>query len=161
MKKFAIFGAVISGLAFTGAFLFYCLCLNHVEMNEVGIAYNSIGGKTWIQDRPGWYRTSPFVKATTISTLPFRVEITSTAVVINAKIVRFRPTQEGIDTFIRLQGFKYFTNTDVQAIMIGYAFAPHPETYPFLEIGQQANTETMTTRPLTSPIHAPVDAFVP
>ena len=45
-----------------GGFIFYCACLNHVGINEIGIAYNSIGGHVWIQDRPGWYLTAPTVE---------------------------------------------------------------------------------------------------
>lgn len=69
--------------------LFWGCCLNHVDINEIGIAYNSIGGHVWVQDHPGWYVTSPFVKTTTLSTLPLRVSIPSEARVINTKIVRF------------------------------------------------------------------------
>lgn len=123
---------------------FYCLFLNHVDINEIGVAYNSIGGKVWIQDRPGWYLTSPFVEVATITTLPMKVTIPSEAKVINTKIVRFNPT--GIDEFIRMQGFSYFSNQSMENILMGYAFSG--EKYSFLEVMQENGDERVNTAPL-------------
>jgi hypothetical protein len=118
---------------------FYCACLNHIGINEVGVAYNSIGGHVWIQDRPGWYLTSPTVEVAVIPTIPLTVQIPSEAKVINVKIVRFRP--EGIDEFIRLQGFSYFSDQGIENILMGYAFSG--KDYPFLEVLQSPGAESV------------------
>ena len=123
---------------------FYILCLNHVHINEIGVAYNSLNGKVDVQDSPGWYFTSPFVQVITLSTLPHRVSIPSAAVVINTKIVRFK--KEGVEEFIRLQGFSYSLSQSFESILMGYAFSG--KTYPFLEIMQEAGPESMNTTPL-------------
>ena len=124
--------------------LFYGFFLNHVDINEIGIAYNSIGGKVWVQDRPGWYLTSPFVEVATLTTLPHKVTIPSEAKVINTKIVRFNPA--GVDQFIRMQGFSYFSNQGLENILMGYAFSG--EEYPFLEVMQENGKERVNTTPL-------------
>src|SRR5258708_4348758 len=126
------------------AVAFYCLFLNHVDINEIGVAYNSIGGKVWVQDRPGWYLTSPFVEVATITTLPLKVTIPSEAKVINTKIIRFNPV--GVDQFIRMQGFSYFTDQGLENILMGYAFSG--ETYPFLEVMQENGQERVNQTPL-------------
>lgn len=124
--------------------LFYCFFLNHVGINEIGIAYNSIGGKIWVQDRPGWYFTAPTVEVAVINTLPMQVTIPSEAKVINTKIVRFNPA--GVDEFIRMQGFSYFTNQGLENILMGYAFSG--ESYSFLEVMQESGKEQTNQTPL-------------
>lgn len=142
-KNVGIGAGVIAVLLFA----FYIFCLNHVEINEIGVAYNSIGGNVWVQDHPGWYVTSPMVKVTCITTLPMKVTIPSDARVINTKIVRFRP--EGIDDFIRLQGFSYSygENGGIENTLMGYAFSG--KQFSFLEIVQDSGDEkTDDLRPL-------------
>ncbi len=134
----------IVGSLLAAFFIFWIACLNHVEINEIGVAYNSIGGKIWNQERPGWYMTSPFVRVAYISTLPIRVSIPSEARVINTKIVRFKI--EGVDEFIRMQGFSYFTSSTLENILMGYAFSG--KEYPFIEIMQEAGPEKVNERPL-------------
>ena len=135
------------GVLVLALFVFYLACLNHVDINEIGVAYNSVGGKVWIQDHPGWYLTSPTVEVATITTLPLKVEIPTEAKIINAKMVRFNPA--GIDEFIRLQGFSYFTNQSMQSNLLGYAYSGRQ--FPFLEVIQDIGTENVTTKPLNSP----------
>lgn len=132
------------GMAIVFGLLFYGFFLNHVDINEIGIAYNSIGGKVWIQDHPGWYLTSPFVEVATITTLPIKVTIPSEAKVINTKIVRFKA--EGVDQFIRMQGFSYFSNQSIENILLGYAFSG--EEYSFLEVMQENGKERVNTTPV-------------
>lgn len=130
------------------AFTFYTLFLNHVEINEVGVAYNSIGGKVWIQSRPGWYLTSLTVKVANISTLPQQVQVYSQAKVLNYKIVRFNP--DGIDEFIRLQGFEYYeVGGSMNNILTGYAFSGR--RYPFLDVLQESGDENFKPKPLGQP----------
>ncbi|MDD5251471.1 MAG: hypothetical protein PHT12_02450 [Patescibacteria group bacterium] len=118
--------------------------LNHTNINQIGVAYNSFGGNVWIQDRPGWYITPPTVKVAYISTLPIKVTVPSNAVVIITKVVRFRP--EGVDAFIRQQGFSYFSSSELENILMGYAFSGG--TYPFLEIVQDTGQEKVNDRPV-------------
>lgn len=142
-SKWVILGLSI-GLPVIGSLLFFCLCLNHVHINEIGVAYNSMNGKVTIQDNPGWYSTSPFVQVVNINTLPHQVCIPSGAVVINTKIVRFK--KEGVEEFIRLQGFSYSLSSSLDNILMGYAFSG--KEYPFLEVMQEAGPEKMNTTPL-------------
>ena len=125
-------------------FGFYIFCLNHVHINEIGVAYNAFNGKVDIQDNPGWHVTTPFVQVVTLSTLPHQVTIPSSAVVINTKIVRFK--KEGVGEFIRLQGFSYSLSQSFDNILMGYAFSG--KEYPFLEIMQETGPEKMNTTPL-------------
>lgn len=127
-----------------GLFMFYLMCMNHVHINEIGVAYNSYDGKVTVQGNPGWYVTSPLVQVVNLNTLPHQVTIPSGAVVINTKIVRFKP--EGVEEFIRLQGFSYSLAQSLDNILMGYAFSGKP--YPFLEIMQEAGPEQMNTTPL-------------
>lgn len=136
--------ATAMGAIFFAMLLFYTAFLNHVAINEVGIAYNSVGGKIWVKSHPGWYLTAPTVEVATISTLPTKVTIPSEAKVINTKIVRFNP--DGIDEFIRLQGFSYFSDQGVENVLMGYAFSG--KKYPFLDILQDSGDETFTPKPL-------------
>jgi hypothetical protein len=138
--KWGIAFVVVSLLALT----FYLAAMNHVGINEVGVAYNSVGGRVWIQDHPGWYLTAPTVEVAVLTTLPLTVTIPSEAKVINTKIVRFKP--EGVDEFIRLQGFSYYSDQSLQNILMGYAFSG--KQYPFLEIMQESGAETVTSPPL-------------
>ncbi len=145
MKSWQEKALMALGILVLGCFLFWLTCLNHTSLNHIGVAYDSLNGNVTIQDQPGWYVTSPFVLVGYISTLPTKVTIPSTAVVIVAKVVRFRP--EGVSEFIRLQGFKYWNSGEVSTILLGYAFSGGK--YPFLEIIQEANQEnTANLRPL-------------
>lgn len=136
--------AIAAAVSFGCVLLFYLLCWNHVHINEIGVAYNSVNGKVTIQDNPGWYFTSPFVQVVNISTMAHQVSIPSGAVVINTKIVRFK--KEGVEEFIRLQGFSYSLNQSLDGILMGYAFSG--KEYPFLEVMQEAGPEKMNTTPL-------------
>lgn len=136
--------AIATGVLLFLALVFYTLFLNHIAINEIGIGYNSIGGKVWVQNRPGWYLTNFTVQVCVIPTTPLKVAIPSEAKVINTKIVRFNPA--GVDEFIRLQGFSYFSNQSIENILMGYAFSG--EKYPFLEVLQESGTETVAPKPL-------------
>lgn len=113
---------------------YYFLCLNHVSINEIGVAYDSRNGSIAVQ-HPGWHITHPLVRATTITLLPLRVDgpyQTSARGVINVKLVRFRP--ERIEDFIKTQGFQYMGGYCEKSIFAGYAFSG--KEYSFLEILQ-------------------------
>lgn len=123
---------IIVGSLILSALLFFTFCLNHVDINEVGVAYDPTNG-TIARQGPGWHVTGPLVRATTISLLPFRVEINpqqgASQRVLNVKLVRFVP--EHLDEFIATEGFHY-TYT-------AWTFAPYVfsgKTYPFVEILQ-------------------------
>lgn len=122
--------------------LFWILFLNHVDVNEIGVAYDSWDGTVTLQDKPGWYFTPLTVKVVTISTLPMAVQIPSVAKVINVKIVKFRP--EGVKEYIALQGFDYSLGQNTPNALMGYAFSG--KKYPFLEVLQESgNEETIPT----------------
>lgn len=118
-------------------FLFWFLCLNHVGVTNVGIAYNSINGEIKVQAHPGWYLTSPFVRVADLSTLPVRVTIPSQATIINSKIVRFRA--EGAVDFVKRQGFSVSLGVQQENIMLGYAFSG--QSFTFLEIVEESSGE--------------------
>ncbi len=115
-----------------GLFLYYLLCLNHVSINEVGLAYDSRDGTVIVQ-HPGWHRTHPLVRATYINTQPFQVDLNMgmqrEVRVLNVKLVRFVP--EHAKEFVAIEGFRYYQNGNP------YMFAPYAfsgKTYPFLEV---------------------------
>lgn len=132
LKWLGITGAV----ALIISLFFYILCLNHVTVNQVGIAYNSIDGTVTKQEHPGWYRTSVFVSVGYVSTLPITVTIPSEAKVINAKVVRFKVS--GLDEYIKLQGFSTSMGSKLENILLGYAYSG--QDYPFLEVIQSGTS---------------------
>ncbi len=128
-------GIVIGGLLVLAFFFVYLPFMNHTSVNQIGVCYDSGTGKIWNQDVPGWYWTNPLVRVAYIPTLPLRVTVTSEARVIVSKMVRFKPA--GLDEFIRLQGFSYYTN--IENIFLGYAYSG--KEYSFLEVIQEPNAE--------------------
>lgn len=130
-----------------GLLLFWIMFINHVDINEIGVAYNMRDGKVWIQRHPGFYVTSPLVRVAYLSTLPMKVAIPSDARVINTKIVRFNP--KGVDEYIRMQGFKYGMDSEQENILMGYAFSN--QRPPFLVIMQEPELETVDMTPLNEP----------
>lgn len=119
--------------------MYYVLFLNHVSVNEFAVYYDSYNGNVWTKDEPGWYTTSPLTRATTISTLPFRVTIPSEAKVIVTKYVRFK--KEGINDYLRMQGFSYQMDSQLENTFLGYAFSG--KEFPFMEIIQEAGPESI------------------
>ena len=137
---------VCATLILLGFLGFYVFCLNHVDVNEVGVAYNPMDGSVWIQQHDdgnyaGWFRTSPLVKVTCLSLLPLRVQIPSDAKIINMKIVRFNPA--GAVEFVHLQGFSYSLGQYLENILLGYAYSG--QSWPFLEIMQEAGPDATST----------------
>lgn len=135
---------VVLALLIVAGLVYYLACLNHVSINEICVYYDSRNGKVWVADTPGWYRTSPFVLATYISTLPQRVTIPSAAPIIVQKYVRFK--KEGVDEYIRLVGWDYSMNNQLNSVLLGYAFSGGK--YSFMEIMQEAGQETTNPTPL-------------
>jgi hypothetical protein len=138
MKKTYTIAAIIGGVLLIGVTLFYFLCLNHVSPNEFGVTYNQIGGEVKLQPHPGWYVTSPLVRATTLPSIPFRVTFNTDAKIVNVRIVRFVPDK--IHEFIELQGFQYYhdqgtVNSTLNAIVAGYVFSA--KTNSFIQIVEQ------------------------
>lgn len=114
---------------FVGGPLFYIFCLNHISINHVGVAYDSTDGSVKVQ-QPGWHRTSPFVRVSSLSTLPFRVQIPSEARLVNQRLVRFN--QNGALEYVKEQGFEWLTKQEFESIMLGYAYSGRE--FPFLDI---------------------------
>jgi hypothetical protein len=122
---------------------FYFAFLNHVSVNEVGIAYNSISGEIKEQRHPGFYVTSPATIVGYLSTLPTKVTIPSDAKIINSKIVKFNP--DYLNEFIKDQGFKWGLSNSQESIFLGFAYSG--KKYPWLEIVQEGgmyNDSTFT-----------------
>jgi hypothetical protein len=126
---------IFIGCVFFFLFLTWLFCLNHISVNTIGVVYNSLNGEVNIQERPGWYVTSPLVRVVQISTVPMLVHIPSDAKVITQKLVRFKP--EGTMAFIEMQGFSYSLGSQLENILLGYAFSGKPFT--FLEILQEGH----------------------
>ena len=120
-----------------GFFLFWLSALNHLSVNHIGVAYDAFNGDVTMQEEPGWYITHPFTLVTYVSTLPKRVEIQSNANVIVARMVRFDPA--GLSTYIRLQGWGYNMDSDLENILLGYAFSGGK--YPFMVVLQEVGEE--------------------
>jgi hypothetical protein len=136
MKKLFTGIGIVLGLALVGGFGFYIFCLNHVDLNEIGIAYNSADGQMKIQ-ATGWHITSPMVRVTYLPTVPIQVDTVHSSKVITAKMVCLNTN--GVHELIRLQGFSYSLGTGFNSIMKGYAFSGNK--YPFLDILQEAGPE--------------------
>ena len=138
MKKLAqvliwFIGIIVVGLFVL--FIWWLLWLNHVEVTEVGVAYDSVSGNITLQTQPGWYNTSPFTRVTHLSLLPMQVSIPSDARIINVKLVKLRP--EGAVEFVKRQGFSWTLHDRQENIMMGYAFCG--QKFGFLEIQEQAS----------------------
>ena len=126
-------------------FFFWLFFLNHIAVQEIGISYNSWNGRIVVQEQPGWYITNIFVRVASVSTLPIQVCLNSGARILNCKLVRFK--KEGVEEFVRDQGFHYYENTNwgwgdvtnctpscigLPNILKGYAYSGR--RYSFLEI---------------------------
>jgi hypothetical protein len=131
-------GIAVVGLGVLGGIFYYVFCLNHVDVTNVGIAYNSVDGTVTVQTHPGWYRTSVMTRVTELSLLPMRVTIPSEATIINSKIVRFNP--DGAVDFIKRQGFAWDLKTKQENIMLGYAYSG--QKFPFMDILEQGTSES-------------------
>ena len=119
------------------ALLFWLFFLNHVNINEVGIAYDSRNGNITYQTNAGWYYTSPFVKVVNLSTAPIKVYGPESKTVINQKIVKLKV--EGLEDLIHREGVSYNLSGCQWGWMASYAFSG--KKYPFLEIVQEVATD--------------------
>lgn len=138
MKKSLTISGIIAGVFLILAILFYFLCLNHITVNECGVAYNSLNGKLWVQTNAGWYVTSPFVKVARVNLLPVKVHIPSEAKVINTKYVKMNP--DYVLDYVKLQGFSYsMGGLNLEGILMGYAFSG--QKFTFLDVVQEGGTE--------------------
>lgn len=117
--------------------LFYFLCLNHINIGKIGIAYNSISGKYWVQNSPGWYITSPAVRVCSISILPFNASVlwenkpwASVPKINKVKLIQFNPS--GVDEFLSLHGFHWYFDDEIYNILAIYGL--YGEKHTFLTI---------------------------
>lgn len=132
---------IASAAAFLLLILSYALFLNHVGVNHVGVAFNTLNGELYVQQESGWYVTSPLVRVVELSTLPMAVHVPSDAKVINTKIVKLKG--DGVINFVRLQGFGYYLKQSQENIMMGYAFSG--QDFSFLEVVQEGGLENAPT----------------
>jgi len=118
--------------ALVAAFAFWLFCLNHVDINEVGIAYNSRTGE--IHQQPvGWHVTAPWVKTSALPIIPIRVEIYSGTTIKNRfilpKLVVFK--SEHLEEFIKIEGFRWYGAYSIELMFAQYAFSG--KEWSFLE----------------------------
>lgn len=115
--------------------LFYILCLNHISFNDFGVSYNSISGELKIQERAGWYITSPFTQVSTFPKNAFIVSLNmnNNSTVINSKVIRLRP--ENFIDFIKREGFHYAYGNDFKYFMNNYAYSS--TNWSFIEVLQE------------------------
>jgi hypothetical protein len=129
--------AILPIVAASFLLLFYVSCFNHVSVNSVGVAYNSLNGNLSLQPHPGWYVTSPLTRVVNLDMLPHRIELPSPAKVVTAKMVRLNPTN--VLEFVRYQGFSYDLNISQYSIMMGYAFST--DDHNFIEVVAEARNK--------------------
>jgi hypothetical protein len=110
---------LITSISFMfGVFLVYLLFWNHVDYNEIGIAYNSRTGELNKQD-VGWHFTPPWVKVTYIPTIPIRVEFDQYSKFVLPKLVKFNP--EHYKDFVNIEGFRYYG--EIKWVFRQYAYS--------------------------------------
>ncbi len=125
-------------------FLFYFFCFNHIEPSEVGIARNFVTGKMWLQQKAGWYLTSPTTRVAQVDIRPMRVKVTTAGFGYSAKLVKFEP--QGWEKFVETEGFRYYwwynrlsfnwgydeEYRGIRDILRGYAYGA--KKYPFFTV---------------------------
>ena len=114
----------------TGIFAIWAMFTDHVPPGYAGIAYDSVSGIVTIQEKPGWYLTSPLTCVMRVDTKPMRVTPISLANIITSRLVRFK--KEGATEFLKLQGFGYMYPFRQKLIMVGYAYSGRE--YSFIEV---------------------------
>lgn len=117
-------------------FVLWATLFDHVPPSHIGVAYNSWSGQITVQQKPGWYVTSPLTFVMRIDTKPMRVTIITTANVIVSKLVQFK--QEGVNDFLQRQGFGYMFPYRQKLIMVGYAYSG--KQYRFLGVLEDPDT---------------------
>jgi hypothetical protein len=124
--------------------LFYFLCFNHTEPNEIGIARNWITGNMWVQEKPGWHLTSPSTRVAQVDIRPVRVKVATAGHGYGAKLVKFEP--KGWEKFVETEGFRYYwwynrlsfnwgydeEYRGMKDILRGYAYGA--KRYPFFTV---------------------------
>lgn len=138
MKRIFIFLSIL-------LFVVYLAFFNHVEYHTVGLAYDRISGKSWIQT-PGYYFTNPFTMVNNIDIRPTRVCLTSTGRAYNCKLVSFVPKY--YSEFLEIEGFRYYWlsnrlsfnfgyNQEYRGmidLLRGYSFSTEVNTYRFIRV---------------------------
>jgi len=112
-KRLAIASAIVLGVLATG----YLACFNHVEPNEVGIAWNRFSGDLWLQNA-GWYFTAPWVSVSRIDTRPLRVCVATSGRGFSCKLVQFVPS--AYKEFVATEGHRYYWWSNRFSVNFGY-----------------------------------------
>ncbi len=127
MKKIILI-SVVAVVALT--FLFYVFCLNHIEVNEIGVVRHSLTGKLDYQTNVGWYVTSPFTSVMNLYTGPKWIQLQppgpwgSGGALMRLKI-------DQIPQYIQTFGFKPIAHNQYY-VMAGYLVSN--KTNQFFEI---------------------------
>ena len=140
MKKLLARGAILG--AVVGSF--YLTCVHYTDSTHVAIAWDWGTGNIWLDDKPGWSFTPPWVTVSRIDTRPNRVCITSSSRAFGCKLVQFEPAAYG--EFVRVEGFRYYwwanrisfnlghdkTYRGMSDILRGYTYGA--KQYPFVRV---------------------------
>ncbi len=142
---------VISGIIIRGLFLTF------IDSHEIAYEYNKSNGNITVLDRTGYFWVTPFVTAVHgIDGRPMQVRIEANNRVLNAKLVRFVRSKEGVVQFVGMHGRQDYEQTTLSEMLKSYAYENIGEgysesalekKYKFLEI---MSLGTNTVQPPTS-----------
>ncbi len=122
--------------------LFYMFFLNHVSYQTVGVALNSNNGSMNVQEKPGWYVTSPLVSIKYVPLNPILISSDPNhySRTVNQKLVQIRADK--VMDFVQCQGYDNipmmcdFDNNgrggSFQQMLVGYAYSG--KEFEWLEI---------------------------
>ncbi len=138
---------VIAVRGFMIVILFYLFCIHYLEPHQAAIVWDRVTGKLWLDTKPAWHFTWPWVSAARIDMRPQRVCITSGTKAVNCKLVRFKAS--AFREFVATEGFRYYWLSNRLSfnwgydeeyrgwrdILRGYAFSV--KKYPFIVVVQE------------------------
>ena len=146
--------------------LFRGIFLSFVDSYEIGYQFNYQTGKTNVLPRTGYFFVVPFKTVVhSIDGRPMQVRIEANNRVLNAKLVRFRRSDEGVLQFVQMHGRQDYDQTQLAPILMSYAYENYggsqndkmlEKKYKFLEImlssGVNASNTTEPQLPTTDSI---------
>jgi hypothetical protein len=110
---------LISAGIFRGCFFTF------VDGHEIGYEFNKQTGNIKVLERTGYFWVVPFSTSVyTIDARPMQVRIEANSRVLNAKLVRFRNTPEGVLQFVRMHGLDDYSGSgsNLADILKSYAY---------------------------------------
>lgn len=122
--------------------LFYIFCLNRVAYQTVGVALNNNNGELSLQEKPGWYITSPLVSVKYVPLNPILVSSDPShyARTVNQKLVQIK--SDKVMDFVQCQGYNNIPmlvdldndgrGGSFKQMLVGYAYSS--KNFEWLEI---------------------------